>query len=109
MGTGVDTDYEAARECYLVVAEDSAHPAVAYLMLGRIHHEGKGVPKDIDMARMYYQKAANNGAIFGVSYLGSIELESGSIIYGVWLRFKATMMALPIWIKNKNDSRLRDS
>ena len=106
LGKGIDTDYEAARECYSAVEEDAAHP-VAYLMLGRMHHEGKGVPKDIDMARMYYQKAANKGAVFGVSYLGSIELESGNIFYGVWLRFKAALMGLLIWIKNRNDSRLR--
>jgi len=106
LGKGIDTDYEAARECYSVVEEDAAHP-VAHLMLGRMHHEGKGVPKDINLARAYYQRAANKGAVFGVSYLGSIELESGNIIYGVWLRFKAALMGLLIWIKNRNDSRLR--
>lgn len=105
-GKSVAQDYEKAFNYYSIVAEDTEN-SVAYLVLGKMYLEGNGVNKNLPMAREYLKKAIKSGSVFGYTYLGMLEKESGHIFYSFLLRIKAGVLAFFITHINANDSRLR--
>ena len=67
-GTGVEKDYEIARQYYLLAA--SQNLPEAYLRLGIFYQFGYGVDVNMDTAMAYYQKAADLGSTDAMVMLG---------------------------------------
>jgi len=63
--------------------------------LGRLYYNGNGVPRDLNAAESWLQKAANQGDPFGQQLLGLIRLERNDYAKAAdWFR-KAAMQGSP--------------
>jgi TPR repeat protein len=64
-------------------------------LLGRLYYNGNGVPRDLNAAESWLQKAVNQGDPFGQQLLGLIRLERNDYAKAAdWFR-KAAMQGLP--------------
>ena len=104
-GKGVPIDYKKALEYYLI-AEEINEP-VAFFAIGRMYRLGQGVEKNISKAKEYYRRGVHFGSVQSLRALGEIELESGNKILGLYYRILAVVRAIPIFIRNRHDPRLR--
>ena len=65
--------YQRAMDLWLPLAE--AGDARAQEFVGILHEEGHGVPKDVDKAMAWYERAASSGDMAAQYNLGRIYLE----------------------------------
>lgn len=103
LGTGVEQDFEEAFKCYWVLVEDADHP-LAKLMLGRMYFEGRGVSKDLVLARRYLSQAAESEYVFAYTFLGHIDWELGKYLSAVANFSRAVILNIKI---RKTDPRAR--
>ena len=104
-GSGVKQNFREALECYKVLAEDANDP-IAWINLGRMHNTGTGVPKDVGVAKAYFERAARAGYVVADVELADLLRESGSLFKPFLLRAKAGIRAAILAYRNKNDVRL---
>lgn len=73
-GRGISQDKGQAAHWYTVAAElnDPAIQPVAFLQLGKLHRDGKGVAQDLTQARMLFEKAAAQGNAEAALNLGDM-------------------------------------
>jgi TPR repeat protein len=69
-GNGVDQDYNAARELYIIAAEKEN--AAAQYNLGNLYFTGNGVERDEIIAVHWMERSANNGDSFSQYNVGKI-------------------------------------
>lgn len=72
---GEKVDFNAAREIF----EKHQDNGEALGLLGRMHHLGHGVEKDIDKAEMYYQRGAEKEDPTSLTGIGVIKLNEGDV------------------------------
>jgi TPR repeat protein len=68
---GVETDYARARELFRRHPDDPR----AKILLAQMKHIGRGVPKDVEGARVLYQARAAENDPNGMAGLGALQLE----------------------------------
>jgi TPR repeat protein len=73
-GRGISQDRGQAAHWYTVAAElnDAAIQPVAFLQLGKLHRDGKGVAQDLTQARALFEKAAAQGNAEAALNLGDM-------------------------------------
>jgi len=104
-GKGMQVNYKKALE-YYSIAEEINEP-VAFFAIGRMYRLGQGVEKNVSTAKEYYRRGVHFGSVQSLRALGEIELESGNKILGLYYRILAVVKAIPIFIRNRHDPRLR--
>ncbi len=106
-GLGVDINYKKVLEYYQFIEEESVKPEpFVYCAIGRMYQLGQGVDINFGIAKKYYQEGIALGSVQALAALGRLEIQSGNIFLGCYLRIKATLQAVSIFIKNKSDRRL---
>ena len=70
--------------------------------------EGCCVEKDIEKSKEFYKRAWSRGYVFGLTYLGLAEQESGRKLRGWLYRIKAGIVAFRIGRIDINDDRIRE-
>ena len=76
VGQGLASDPNEAARWYIRAAEQNYMPAIVYA--GYIFATGRGVTKNMDKAKEWYQKAANAGDTIAQNNLGSLLLKEES-------------------------------
>jgi TPR repeat protein len=105
LGKGTPVDYEKAR-FYYELAEDNEHP-IALFQLGQMHYLGQGCEANVVKAEGYYSRAARKGHVYSIAILGTICVERGRLIKGIFLKIKAMLLGGIIHFRNTNDMRLK--
>ncbi|MFZ5698074.1 MAG: tetratricopeptide repeat protein [Pseudomonadota bacterium] len=106
-GLGIDRDYEKAFEYCLLLSKSDNNP-YANFYIGRMYMDGDGIEKDIETAKEYFRKAWSRDYVFGLTYLGLAEQQSGHWLRGFWYRMKAALITYGIASKNIKDPRIRE-
>lgn len=70
--------YADAKQAFTIAADQGYIPAVHYL--GRIYYYGRGVPRDLSLAREYLERASRGGSVFAKRKLATLLLENGQTI-----------------------------
>ena len=72
-GEGIKKDVGRGVELWRFAAEHGFH--TAQVLMGMVYHRGDlGVPRDLDMAYQWYQRAADQGDEFGKDQLRHIDI-----------------------------------
>jgi TPR repeat protein len=111
-GIGVVQDYRKAFEWLSRIADKTNNGrghGVAQMMLGEMYAFGHGVQQNFAAAREYFQKAADQGYVFALSALSTLEWKSGNYLKSAKLRIKAIWAAFRVTWSDPNDYRLRRS
>ena len=90
---------------HVAVAAQTGNP-LALSLLGALHHDGHGVPRDLEVASQYYEQAAAMGYLYPLFALSKLECDRGNWFKGVWLRVQATWRTICITAKDRSDPRL---
>ena len=106
-GLGVERDCSKALEYCMPLSGEADHP-YAHFYMGRMHMEGCCVDKDIEIAKDFFEKSWRGGYVFGLTYLGIAEQQSGHKLLGWFHRIKAGLLAFIVSLKNINDARIRE-
>ncbi len=105
-GLGVDINYDKAKEHLLNAS--ACGSSTANILLGKMHYFGRGVKKDLVIARKYYQKAAVKGNIFALRNIARLDMQRGHRVRGIWVLAKLYLKAYRMALKDIDDPRLRD-
>lgn len=111
-GIGVAQDYHKAIELLTLIADETNNGrghGVAQMMLGQMYAFGHGVQQNLATAREYFQRAADQGYIYPLSALSTLEWRSGNYLKSFGFRIKAMWLATRISWSNPHDDRLRRS
>ena len=106
-GNGVKQDYETAM--YYFDLAEKTDLTIASLMLGRMYRYGFGTEKNNEIAIKYLTKASQKGFVYAIKNLGSVLIENGNHIRGIFLYAKGIISQLYITITKGKDERLRSS
>lgn len=105
----VEQDFPLARKCFERAADAGFTRAIGWI--GVLHHQGLGVPRNLELAKVYYKKAASHGYVAAERALIHLAMRHGS-----WLeKILAAAEFIPMVIKaatiayrNPRDPRLLD-
>lgn len=106
-GLGVEKDCCRALEYCEVLIREAGHPYASFYV-GKIYMEGCCVEKDLNKSKKYFKDSWRQGYVFGLTYLGLVEQESGYKIIGWLYRIKSGIMAYFIARNDINDYRIRE-
>ncbi len=106
-GLGVERDCgKALRYCQVLVEKEN-HPQ-ANFYIGKMHMDGCGVERDVEKSKDFFRRSWDRGYVFGLTYLGFAEQQTGHYIRGWIYRIKAGVLAYSIGRKNSKDARIRE-
>jgi TPR repeat protein len=78
-------------------------------MLGRMYELGDGAERNLDKARLYYQRASDGGNVVALAHLAALFIDEGKYLSGLVMKVKALIKAMLIRSKNPQDIRLKAS